>query len=197
MAQQVSGSDKTLIVAIRDGDVPAPPLLDWNNFQIWRRDIGLRPVVARDGYVTSTTTELALWKSVMNDLHGDDWLLNLARGEPPEAAAAAGEPPQPREPSPVPAAGAGDPTTPTRRPAIAVDGPGSGELPPGAAEPGSGIPSPAPSWSSRAPGTPTTLGQNVLRAYDPDSEAVEKYQARVTKQAEVLKRLGNRLPKEF
>ena len=60
MSRQVSGSEKTLINAIREGDVPNPPLLDWNNWQVWRRDLGLRPVVARDGFVTSTTTELAL-----------------------------------------------------------------------------------------------------------------------------------------
>ena len=75
MAQQVSGNDKTLIQAIRDGEVERPGLLNWNQFQVWRRQNGMRPVVARDGYTTTTTQESALWRAVMNEFHGDGWLI--------------------------------------------------------------------------------------------------------------------------
>ena len=119
MAQQVSGNDKTLIQAIRDGDVERPGLLNWNQFQVWRRQNGMRPVVARDGYTTTTTQESALWRAVMNEFHGDGWLMLIAQGgeEPRELTT---EPQhgvglheevreelmQPREPRPEPAAGA-------------------------------------------------------------------------------------------
>ena len=65
MAQHVSGSDRALLVCIRDGEIPRPPLVDWNNWQIWRRDIGRRPVSATDGYATSSTLENTLWKGIM------------------------------------------------------------------------------------------------------------------------------------
>ena len=74
MAQQVSGSDKTVLVAIRDGDIPRPELMDWNNWQIWRRDHGRRPTSAGDGYVTTSTLETNIWRAVMADLYGENWI---------------------------------------------------------------------------------------------------------------------------
>ena len=81
MAQQVSGSERTLIEAIRHGEVPRPPLMGWNDFQVWRRDHGKRPTQAVDGYVTETPVETALWRSVMMDLYGEDWSVRVAAGE--------------------------------------------------------------------------------------------------------------------
>ena len=96
MARQVSGSDKSLLVAIRDGEVPRPPLVDWNNWQIWRRDHGRRPTSSEDGYVTTPTLEANIWKTVMEELHGENWMELIASGETP-ATAAAGLPQQLRE----------------------------------------------------------------------------------------------------
>ena len=81
MAKQVSGSERTLIEAIRHGEVPRPPLMGWNDFQVWRRDHGKRPTQAVDGYVTETPVETALWRSVMMDLYGEDWSVRVAAGE--------------------------------------------------------------------------------------------------------------------
>ena len=181
LAQQVSGSDKTVLVAIRDGDLPRPPLVDWNNWQIWRRDYGRRPTSAADGYVTTTGLETNIWRAVMEELYGQHWMDYLLRGEDPPSVAA-GLPQQPSEPGSGPVAGAGGPHTPSRRPAIVAD-PGSGELPTGAAAPGTGAASPAPSWTSQNPGTPGSLNRRILADYDPEKEVLERYQARVQRQA--------------
>ena len=130
---QVSGSTKTLLDAIRDGDVPKPPLLRWNDWQRWRRASGKRPTVAKDGETTNSTQESALWKSVMLELYGTDWTLQLASqtdedadAEAVEQPQAAQAPPPPRASSPVPTAGAGAaPATPVRLPAEVSPGSGS------------------------------------------------------------------------
>ena len=155
MSRQVSGSEKSLINAIREGDVPNPQLLDWNNWQVWRRDIGLRPVVARDGFVTSTTTELALWKSVMNDIYGEDWSLQLARGDQPLEAA--GEEPEPQgvsQQTREPGLGVAQPLVP----AAVAGAPvvlGPLEARQQASEPGLGVAQPlVPAAAAAAPTTP-------------------------------------------
>ena len=114
---QVSDSTKTLLDAIRDGDVESPRLMRWNAWQTWRRGEGRRPLVSRDGMTTSNAEESALWKSVMCELYGTEWSIQLAAEEYEEAEAApvpsAVAPPpgasssQPLEPSLVPAEGAG------------------------------------------------------------------------------------------
>ena len=185
MARQVSGSEKTLIQAIRDGDVERPTLMDWNTFQVWRSRNGRRPIVATDGFTTTTTQESALWKSVMADLYGENWTMILAQGgeEPRET----GTPPPPREPRLEPAAGA---EVVTPGPALR-ESPGSGDLPPGAAE--SGPSSPVPSFDSQRPGTPAGLTAKVLKPFVPQKESLLKYQERVKKQAAALESLGEPL----
>ena len=86
MARQVSGSDKTLIDAIRDGEVPQPILMSWNAWQAWRSRAGRMPRQATDGYTVSRAQEVALWKAVMNELYGEDWSIQLASLEEPAAA---------------------------------------------------------------------------------------------------------------
>ena len=159
---QVSGSAKTLLDAIQDGDVERPGLMRWNAWQQWRRGAGRSPVAARDGTTTTNAEESALWKSVMCDLYGTEWSIQLAAAEheeaevAPEAAPSAVAPPagatssQPLEPSLVPAEGAGSPLGPG--PSI-EESPGSGDARTGAAGPGSGRGNPVPSWSSQNPGT--------------------------------------------
>ena len=82
---QVSDSTKTLLDAIRDGDVPSPGLMRWNAWQTWRRGEGRRPVVSRDGVTTTDAEESALWKSVMCELYGTEWSIQLAAEEYEEA----------------------------------------------------------------------------------------------------------------
>ena len=185
MARQVSGSEKSLVQAIRDGDVERPALIDWNGFQVWRSQNGRRPLVATDGYTTTTTQESALWKAVMADLYGENWTMILAQGgvEPRET----GTPLPPREPRLEPAAGA-DVVTPG--PATR-ESPGSGDLPPGAV--GSGPSSPVPSFDSQRPGTPVGLTVKVLKPFVPQKESLLKYQERVRKQAAALESLGEPL----
>ena len=86
MARQVSGSDKTLIDAIRDGEVPQPILMSWNAWQAWRSRTGRMPRQATDGYTVSRAQEVALWKAVMNELYGEDWSIQLASVEDPAGA---------------------------------------------------------------------------------------------------------------
>ena len=87
MAQQVSGSDKTLIQAIRDGDVPRPALMRWNEWQAWRTSSGRRPRQATDGYTVSQAQESAIWKSVMVELYGTERSVQLASMDDGTAAA--------------------------------------------------------------------------------------------------------------
>ena len=69
---QVSGSSKTLLEVIRDGEVEQPALIKWNKWQQWRRDVGHRPTAAAGGEATTSAQESALWKSIMLELYGDE-----------------------------------------------------------------------------------------------------------------------------
>ena len=189
MAQQVAGSNKTLIECIRDGEVERPALMRWNAWQAWRSGAGRRPVVSREGHTTTAAEESALWKSVMCDLYGTEWSIQIA-SEETEAAPGAAPSSQPSEPGLVPAAGAGVPLTP----GLPVEqSPGSGASPTGAANPGSGPATPVPPWSSQNPGTPTRLNHEVVKEYQPAAETLERYQTRVKKQAQALENLGEPL----
>ena len=87
----------------------------------------------------------------------------------------------------------------TPRPQVAVSAgtprraqevsPGSGQA---AASPGSGAQSPA-SWTSRSPGTPSKIRERIFKDYQPASELLETYVARVQRQAMALFSLGDPL----
>ena len=78
--KQVTGSDKDLIDAIRDGDVERPELMAWNTWQKWRnKPGGSRPTTARDGGRTSNQLEVTIWRAVMRDLYGEQWERDLER----------------------------------------------------------------------------------------------------------------------
>ena len=166
MARQVSGSDKTLIDAIRDGEVPQPILMSWNAWQAWRSRAGRMPRQATDGYTVTRAQEVALWKAVMNELYGEDWSIQLANMEDPAAAVdAAAEGVQAEADVNVAAA-----TLPGER---TTSSPGSGfgtapETPARAvrpaSSPGSGQMTPT-SRHSDNPGTPTGLTARVLRPF--------------------------------
>ena len=196
MTQQVSGSEKTLLVAIRDGEIERPVLMRWNAWQQWRSGAGMRPTLARDAVATTNTEESALWKAVMCEFYGTEWSLTLAAAEDEAetvapAAAASAETQQPTEPSLEPAGGAGQLTP---RPAPSIErSPGSGEVRTGAAGPGSGRGTPDPSWSSQDPGTPTRLNTAIVKPFAPATEVLERYLERTKKQAKALSALGEPL----
>ena len=85
MAKQVSGSEKTLLECIRDLEIEQPPLMRWNAWQQWRSTIGRRPILSRDGYAVPQAQESAVWKSVMNELYGPSWSVDLLSGEVTES----------------------------------------------------------------------------------------------------------------
>ncbi len=185
---QVSGSTRSLLEAIRAGEVPQPALIAWNAWQVWRRDVGQRPRVAVDGETTSTAQESALWKAVMLELYGPEWAIELVSTE---VVREEDPPTQPSAPSHEPAAGAGSPRA-LEPPLLQQEvSPGSGAGP-GAASPGSGHRTPQ-SWTSRSPGTPTRLTSTILKSYRPDVEPLEKYNDRVIRQATALATLGEPL----
>ena len=192
MARQVSGSDKTLIDAIRDGEVPQPILMSWNAWQAWRSRAGRMPRQATDGYTVSRAQEVALWKAVMNELYGEDWSIQLASMEDPAAAVetaaegveavadaslpenvAAARPAVERTLS-SPGSGFGTaPETPARAVFRPASSPGSGQITPS-------------SWLSDNPGTPTGLRARVLRPFRPAVETLEAYTDRVRRQVAAL-----------
>ena len=98
MAQQVSGSNKILKDAVRDGDVEVPALMHWNTWQQWRRDMGLRPTALVDGEATTLALESSLWKSTMLQLYRPEWLLRLASNDEAQALALVA---QGRDPAPM------------------------------------------------------------------------------------------------
>ena len=171
MARQVSGSDKTLIDAIRDGEVPQPILMSWNAWQAWRSRAGRMPRQATDGYTVSRAQEVALWKAVMNELYGEDWSIQLASMEDPAAAV---------ETAAEGVEAVADASLPENvaaaRPAVerTLSSPGSGfgtapETPARAvrpaSSPGSGQMTPT-SWHSDNPGTPTGLRGECCVPFD-------------------------------
>ena len=57
---------------------PAPDLLSWRLWQVWRAGDGRRPAIRRgDSVTTSIQQESAMWKEVMEAVHGPDWRVEL------------------------------------------------------------------------------------------------------------------------
>ena len=195
--REVTGTDLPFEEAVTQGLVPPPPLMDWNQFQRWRRTDGQRPNRETDGFLRTSRQEAELWKRIMPIYHGEDWLVDLqiavAAGE---SAGSAGEEhavPPIAAPEPVRAGapideeprtgareGPASPVTPRR------EEPGSGGSGPGAQSPGPrGVeytpPSPAPSsvWSEGRPGSPGKLQRRIMANYRPEKEDVDTYAQRV------------------
>ena len=199
-SKEVSGSEKTLKQAIEDDDVEPPPLLEWNKWQKWRRDVGKRPSQRVDGSTTSNTEEAALWKRTMEDRHGSDWATQLMNQVAETEAPVEGEETvqssmvPSAEPASASAPQAPPPPTSTERPAtprtrLTQVSPGSGD----AAilgSPGSEAQSPAPSWTSGSPGTPGSMQARLEATYDPGKEPIERYLDRTARIAAALASLG-------
>ena len=78
VTHEVSKSDMTLMGAIEHKVVPKPPLMQWNKWQAWRKRYGMRPTTATDGGTTLVRQEVALHRSTMRALYGEDWEYDLA-----------------------------------------------------------------------------------------------------------------------
>ena len=102
-ALEVSGSEMSLSEAIASGSVPAPELLGFNDWQVWRRTSGTRPSKKKGDEQGRTTKEEAdLWRATMLDLYGPSWAAELAEKEALEEESGSD-----REPLPVGALGGG------------------------------------------------------------------------------------------
>ena len=80
-ACEVAGSEESLLVLIDRGEVPTPALMTFNGWQKWRRDVGRRPTVRKDGVGTIPRAEAEHWRSSMSHAHGSDWLTELYDSE--------------------------------------------------------------------------------------------------------------------
>ena len=79
---EVSGSNASLSEAIASGSVPAPDLMGFNAWQVWRKTSGTRPSTRKgDARATTSREEAGLWRSTMLELFGLDWEEQLATKE--------------------------------------------------------------------------------------------------------------------
>ncbi len=76
--RQVTGVDVTFLEAVEQSIVPTPTLMDWNDWQRWRRTTGMRPTYADDGAMLDNKSEVRLWRQAMEHLYGADWLEDLS-----------------------------------------------------------------------------------------------------------------------
>ncbi len=88
--RQVTGVDITFLEAVEQGVVPTPALMEWNDWQRWRRTDGMRPTYADDGATLDNRAEVTLWRRTMEHLHGADWLEDLSAGPAAQRAEAPG-----------------------------------------------------------------------------------------------------------
>ncbi|CAK9039750.1 unnamed protein product [Durusdinium trenchii] len=86
MSREVAGEEEgvTLLEAIRDGRVPTPEEMTFPQWQAWRRAAGRRPTRRRDGRGLPTGEEVALWRSVMDELYGEGRAAELDEGDEEE-----------------------------------------------------------------------------------------------------------------
>ena len=66
---EVAGSSFTLLAEIEQGNVPLPILMEFNDWQQWRRDFGRRPRMVADGRSTTPQFEATLWRATMLHFH--------------------------------------------------------------------------------------------------------------------------------
>ena len=81
LVTEVAGFAGTLDQAIRTDVIPVPELMSWNAFQQWRRDVGRRPVMHRDGISRSSGEEYALYEATMEAQYSAAWRDRLAQDE--------------------------------------------------------------------------------------------------------------------
>ena len=106
--KEVSGSVKTLIEAIDDGEIAKPAdVMSLNEFIRWRSKEGRRPHKATDGVSSTPKQEALLWRDLMKHLFGEEWQTLMAMREAELAAERAEGQESPREPDAQGARGSG------------------------------------------------------------------------------------------
>ena len=206
--RQVTGTDLDFIECVTQELLPKPPLMGFNEWQVWRK--GNRPKRASDGLATTTQQEAELWRAVSAHYHGENWATLLAvqsaapdddEDEPQASGARSTDPPGTAggATAALPTSGTAGiveqgMSTPVRRPAEApLAQPGSGDPAAPPASPGSqGRMSPA-SWHSASPGTPPTLTSRIQKPFDSTKETLEVFKARLVRQSVALASLGETL----
>ena len=66
---EVSGSDEQLCRLIDSGEIEAPGLVGFNDWQIWRSGAGRRPKKNVDGVGATQKQEVLLWRATMAANH--------------------------------------------------------------------------------------------------------------------------------
>ena len=194
--REVAGSEESLLVLIDRGEVPTPALMTFNGWQKWRRDVGRRPTVRKDGIGTTPKVEAGLWRSNMNHVHGSDWLEELYGSEDDGEEEEMEEDPKVGGELVVLARPAGELLHPGSA-APRAPSPGSGVVTPPARGAGSGsrsLPGTPSSWRSNDPGTPGGLSRLITRSFDPEKESLQYFENRLRRQALALETIGEPMP---
>ena len=181
--REVSGSDKSLAEIISVGEVPKPDVMDFNTWQVWRRDIGLRPQTTRkDPATTTPKQEAELWRATMQTLYGADWRIRL---EEAQLAAAEAE-----DQPPASAASA------SGGPAAAV--PAAAGVATEAAQPAAAVSAAARVLQGASGGadSPRELRKALLSEFNAAEESAEGYRQRMTLVGEQLESLGAPMTQE-
>ena len=72
--EEVADYPGTIEEAADEEIIPTPPLMDFNLWQKWRKEYGLRPTKRLGSRnPTSSKQESACWRRVMNYYYGEDW----------------------------------------------------------------------------------------------------------------------------
>ena len=148
---EVSGSDDLLCHMIDSGEVEALGLVDFNQWQSWRSDVGRRPMKKRDGFGTTAKQEAALWRATMAANHGEDWMVDLAALNAPVSAGEEEDVPVDAPASSLQASTTGEFLNP--RAAARSANPGSGVYAPRRSSASGEPPGTPGSWKSDVPGT--------------------------------------------
>ena len=186
----------TLLECINTGVVPYPERMTYVRWLEWRKETGSRPVKRRDGRSTSTTEEVALWRSVM------DFLYDEVQEEEEEEEEEEDDSPLPEEPVEdldgpelIPDAGEGlieaaaleqaaaraaaaAPTTGAT--GLAAAGDSALAVVPLSADRRAGLSGP-PSTAGSVPATAESLQADLREMYRPDQEPVADYLTRISR----------------
>ncbi|CAE7297016.1 pol, partial [Symbiodinium sp. CCMP2456] len=171
----------TLLECIETGAVPFPERMSYVRWLEWRKETGSRPVKRRDGRSTSTTEEVALWRSVMDFLH--DVKEEEEEDEEEE------EEEDDEEESPPPAEAVDDPdgscpaapAAPTTGvTGLAAVGNSALAVVPLSADRRAGLSGP-PSTAGSVPATAESLQADLREMYRPDQEPVADYLTRISR----------------
>ena len=72
--EEVADYAGTIEEAAQEEMIPTPPLMDFNLWQKWRKEYGLRPTKRLGSRNrTSSKQESACWRRVMKHYYGEDW----------------------------------------------------------------------------------------------------------------------------